>query len=45
MKPNRHAWAMSVAPGEAFTDGVETLELPGNADGVLHGVGIVGDEG
>jgi hypothetical protein len=43
-KPNRHAWAMSVAPGEAFTDGVETLELPGNADGVLHGIELVGDE-
>jgi hypothetical protein len=44
MKPNRHAWAMSVEPGQAFTDGVETLELPGSVDGVLHSVELVGDE-
>jgi hypothetical protein len=43
-KPNPHAWAMSVEPGEAFTDGVESLQLPGNVDGVLRGIELVGDE-
>lgn len=44
LKPGRHAWAMSVDPGEAFTDGVETLELPGDTYGVLRGIDLVGDE-